>query len=125
MKKRIIAIIALFALALVALSACAEQNYDFVDKTYIYETLINESTFVIKLNADRTVTCIDNSSNSTAEGSWKYKNETLTLTIQYEDNVKKVNQFTIVDGNLVYVAEGSEGFNSVTFDEGATFICVS
>ena len=47
MKKRIIAIIALFALALVALSACAEQNYDFADKTYIYETLINESTFVI------------------------------------------------------------------------------
>ena len=125
MKKRIIAIIALFALALVALSACAEQNYDFADKTYIYETLINESTFVIKLNADLTVTCIDNSSNSTAEGSWKYKSETLTLTIQYDDNVKKVNHFTIVDGNLVYVAEGSEGFNSVTFDEGATFICVS
>ncbi|MBR4061867.1 MAG: hypothetical protein IKK01_02255 [Clostridia bacterium] len=125
MKKRIIAIIALFALALVALSACAEQNYDFVDKTYIYEKLINESTFVIKINSDRTVTYIDNSNDSTIEGSWKYKDGILTVTHKDDNKAKSVNLFVIADGNLSYIAEGSDGFSSVTFDDGDEFICIS
>ena len=54
MKKRIIAIIALLAIALCALSACAKADYDFADKTYICEELVNNAAFTIKINADGT-----------------------------------------------------------------------
>lgn len=125
MKKRIIAIIALLVLAITVLSACAEKNYDFVDKNYIYEKLVNGEAFTITINKDGTFVCTDNSSGVTDEGSWSYKDGNLTLTLKYDEDVERVNLFTIQDGNLVYVAEGSTGFSSATFDDGDRFICIS
>ncbi len=124
MKKRIIAIITLLALAFVVLSAC-ENHYDFADKTYIYEGLVNDETFTIQINNNGKFVCTDNSSGLTDEGTWSYKDGTLTLTLKYDEDLEGVNLFIIQDGNLVYVAEGSAGFSAVTFDDGDRFICIS
>lgn len=125
MKKRIIAIVTLLALALVVLSACAEQNYDFADKTYIYEGLVNDATFTIQIDNNGKFVCTDNSSGLKDEGTWSYKDGTLTLTLKYDEDLEGVNLFFIQDGNLVYIAEGSAGFSAVTFDDGDKFICIS
>ncbi len=124
MKKRIIAIITLLALAFVVFSAC-ENHYDFADKTYIYEGLVNDETFTIQINNNGKFVCTDNSSGLIDEGTWSYKDGTLTLTLKYDKDLEGVNLFFIQDGNLVYIAEGSAGFSAVTFDDGDRFICIS
>ncbi len=124
MKKRTIAIITLLALAFVVLSAC-ENHYDFAGKTYIYEGLVNDATFTIQINDNGKFVSTDNSSGLTDEGTWRYKDGTLTLTLKYDEDLEGVNLFIIQDGNLVYVAEGSAGFSAVTFDDGDRFICIS
>ena len=125
MKKRIIAIITLLALALVALSACAEQDYDFADKTYICEKLVNDAAFTIKINGDGTYVCTENATSTTYEGTWSYKDGTVTFTLKYDEGVEGVNLFRVEDGDLVYIAEGSEGFSYTTFEDGDRFICIS
>ena len=125
MKKRIIAIIALLAIALCALSACAKADYDFADKTYICEELVNDAAFTIKINADGTYVCTENSEFNTYEGTWSYKDGTITLKLKYDANVEGVNLFRVEDGDLVYIAEGSEGFSYTTFEDGVRFICIS
>ena len=120
MKKRIIAVIALLALALTALSAC-ENHYEFAGKTYLYEKLIGDDTFTVQINDDGTFICSDNADNTEYTGKWRFRNDTLTL--KTSDGLK--NKFLIVDGDLVFVAEGSDGFGSVAFADEDKFICIS
>ena len=125
MKKRIIAIITLLALALVAFSACAEPNYDFADKTYICKKLVNEAAFTIKINGDGTYVCTENAGSITYEGDWSYKDGIITFTLKYDEDVESLNLFRIEDGDLVYIAEGSGGFSYITFEDGDRFVCIS
>lgn len=120
MKKRIIAIIALVALALTALSAC-ENHYEFAGKTYLYEKLIGDATFTIQINDDGTFVCSNNADNTDYTGKWRFRNDALTL--KTTDGLKNI--FQIAEGNLVFVAEGSDGFGSVTFADEDKFICIS
>lgn len=122
MKKRIIAIIALFALALVALSACAEQNYDFADKIYVYEKLVNDSAFTLEINKDGTFTYRESANSSyIPDGTWTYEDGILTLNDNLSEELNFVNHFRVEGSNLVFVAEGSTNFPSVTVEDGDLF----
>ena len=120
MKKRIISIIVLLALAVTALSGC-ENHYEFAGKTYLYESLVDNAAVTIQISDDGTFIYSQNASRTTYDGKWSYKNDTLTL--KTSDGIQ--NNFQIVEGNLVFVAEGSDGFNPVTFADGDKFICLS
>ncbi len=110
MKKRIIAIIALLALALIAISACAEESYDFAGKSYIYEKLAGDGTFVININEDKTWSYLADADGNYANGSWEYADGVLTLTETGEDITEIVNLFLVEENTIVFIAHGSDNF---------------
>lgn len=126
MKKRIIAIIALLALALTVLCACAKENYDFVEKIYIYEKVFGDAAFAIQIHEDGTYVYSEGTGNgSLVSGSWSYKNGVLTLTDKPTDDGNRTNLFVIEEGNLVFVEEGSNNFPSITIADGEKFINIT
>ncbi len=126
MKKRIIAIIALLALALTVLCACAEENYDFVEKTYIYEKVFGETAFAIRIREDGTYVYSEGAENGyVVSGSWSYKNGVITLKDNTTDGDKCTNLFVIEEGNLIFVEKGSTNFPSIKVADGEKFINIT
>ncbi len=126
MKKKILAIILLASLALIAFSACAQENYDFVNKTYIYEKFGMGGAFTIMINEDGTFSYNEGAeSEYTANGIWTYKNGIITLDDNLGEELKIVNQFSVVDGGLIFIEEGSTNFIGVKVANGERFIDTS
>ena len=126
MKIRIIAIIALLALTLTALCACAEENYDFTEKTYIYEKAFGEAAFAIQIHEDGTYAYSEGAENGhVVSGSWSYKNGVITLKDNSTDVEKCINLFVIEEGNLIFVEEGSTNFPTIKVADGDKFFNIT
>lgn len=122
MKKRIIAVIAVVALFMLTLASCdKEQNYDFTNKAYIYESLVNEGSFTIKINSDGTFDYSVPSYHVEITGNWEYKDNIITLKEPVEGEGYWQHKFSYDGANLFYVAEGSSGFPFATIADGDLF----
>ena len=124
MKKIIIAIIALLAIVIYMFSACTGDNYSFAEKTYIYEKLIGDGAFTIKINSDGTYSYTEGTEEF-ASGKWMYQNEILTLKNDSSGDIDIINHFKVEQGNLVFITEGSSNFPSVTVENGEVFFDIT
>lgn len=128
MKKRLISLIAILALALLIFASCGEKKLDFADKTYIYESIGYGGAFTIEIKSDETFIYREGMYTSIeGEGGWEYKNGILTLfnNIDEDDTTVTKNIFKVEDGCLVFVEEGSANFKYVTVADGEKFYDMS
>ena len=122
MKKRIFAAIAVVILLVLALVSCGkEQNYEFTNKAYIYESLVNDGSFTIKINSDGTFEYSVSAYHVEITGDWEYQDNIITLKEPVEGEGYWQHKFTYDGENLFYVAEGSSGFPFATIADGDFF----
>jgi hypothetical protein len=122
MKRRIVSFILLLSLLLISFSACAKGSNSFAGKTYLYTKFIGDVAFTITINEDNTFSYTPNPDGGYSYGTWEYANDILTLTEIYDDETTLVNNFRIEDGQIVFVAEGSDNFPSVRITNNDKFI---
>ena len=123
--KRILAIllaVAVFA----ALAACAKKetaaDIDIAGKTFVWEKEGAGGDFTITLNEDGTYQYYAGYLSSyIGQGNWKLEGNVLTMT---EDGTGYdfVFRFTAKNGELDYIADGSDPFMYVTVEDGDRFL---
>ncbi len=125
MKKRIIAFIALLSILTLAFAACAKGDNDFAGKTYMYSKYIGDVAFIINIKEDNTFSYLSDFEGNFSDGTWKYDGEILTLTEIVDEETTIINKFRIEDGNLVFIAEGSDNFPMILIFDNQKFINIS
>ncbi len=126
--KKIIPLL-LSVMMLVLISGCANNTLEdqIKGKTFIYEKDGAGGEFYITLNKDKTFDCYEGSLSSLYVenvGTWELNGKTLTLThnINYEQQKKRVNNFSVENETLVYQEKDSNNFPYVKVLDGDKFI---
>ncbi len=126
--KKIIPLL-LSVMMLVLISGCANNTLEdqIKGKTFIYEKDGAGGEFYITLNGDKTFDCYEGLLSSLYVenvGTWELNGKTLTLThnINYEQQKKRVNNFSVENETLVYQEKDSNNFPYVKVLDGDKFI---
>ena len=122
--KRILAFILAFGM-IVTMTCCAKKDAaaeaDIAGKTYVWEKEGAGGDFTITLNKDSTYEyCEGYYSSYIGMGNWKLENSILTMT--ENSGYDFVFRFSVEDGNLRYIADGSDQFLYVQVADGDRFL---
>lgn len=122
--KRIFIVFLSLLLALLLLS-CSKSEGDLASdiggKTYVWEKEGFGGNFTITLNADGTYQYYAGYLSSyIGMGEWKVEDGVLTMT--ENSGYDLVFRFSVKDGELVYIKEGSSKYMYVTVGDGDRFI---
>ena len=98
-----------------------ESQYDFAGKTYVWEKEGFGGDFTITLDEDGKYTYyVGYLSSYIGMGKWKVEDGVLTMT--ENTGYDLVFRFSVKDGELVYIKEGSSEFMYVTVGDGDRFV---
>ena len=122
--RRILAVILALGV-MTAMTACAKKNAaadaNIADKTYVWEKEGAGGDFTITLNRDGTYLYYAGYLSSyIGQGNWTLEDGVLTMT--ESSGYDFVFRFSVENGELCYIAEGSDKFMYVTVEDGDRFL---
>ena len=122
--KRILAFILAFGM-IVTMTSCAKKDSaaeaDIAGKTYVWEKEGAGGDFTITLNKDGTYEYYEGYYSSyIGMGNWKLEKGVLTMT--ESSGYDFVFRFSMQDGELRYIADGSDPFLYVQVEDGDRFL---
>ena len=122
--KRILALILAFGMIL-TMASCAKKNSvteaDIAGKTFVWEKEGSGGDFTITINSDGTYEYYEGYYSSyIGAGNWELDNGILTMT--ESSGYDFVFRFSVDNGTLRYIADGSDQFLYVRVEDGDRFL---